>query len=84
MFVRNLSPANRTIQGRRVRDRPMSPGQQMAPSPKYFAWIAFGIYLALSLLFFGRGLLGHFSDRYIGNGMDAALISGSLIGSTMH
>jgi hypothetical protein len=35
------------------------------------AWTARAIYLALSILFFGRGLLGHFSDRYIGNGVDA-------------
>jgi hypothetical protein len=33
---------------------------------------AFAIYLGLSLLFFGRGLIGHFGDRYIGVGPDAA------------
>jgi hypothetical protein len=31
---------------------------------------AFAIYLALSWLFFGRGLLGHFSDRFIGREAD--------------
>jgi len=33
--------------------------------------MACAIYLALSLFFFARGLVGHFSDRYIGNGPDA-------------
>jgi hypothetical protein len=33
---------------------------------------AFAIYLALSLFFFGRGLIGHFGDRYIGVGSDPA------------
>ncbi len=32
--------------------------------------VAFGIYLALALLFFGRGLIGHFSDRFIGREAD--------------
>lgn len=36
-------------------------------------WLAFAIYLALSLLFFGRGLIGHLSDRYIGIGTDPGL-----------
>jgi hypothetical protein len=31
---------------------------------------AFGIYLALSFLFFGRALIGHFSDRFIGRDAD--------------
>jgi hypothetical protein len=31
------------------------------------------LYSALSLLFFGRGLLGHFSERYMGFGPDPAL-----------
>lgn len=31
------------------------------------------IYLALSFLFFGRGLIGHLSDRYIGIGTDPGL-----------
>jgi hypothetical protein len=31
---------------------------------------AFAIYCGLSLLFFGRGLIGHFGDRYIGVGPD--------------
>ena len=31
------------------------------------------IYLALSLLFFGRGLVGHLSDRYVGIGTDPGL-----------
>ena len=34
---------------------------------------AFAIYLALSFLFFGRGLVGHLSDRYIGIGTDPGL-----------
>jgi hypothetical protein len=33
---------------------------------------AFAIYCGLSLLFFGRGLIGHFGDRYIGVGSDPA------------
>ena len=33
---------------------------------------AFAIYCGLSLLFFGRGLIGHFGDRYIGVGPDPA------------
>ncbi len=31
---------------------------------------AFALYLTLSLLFFGRGLIGHLSDRYVGVGSD--------------
>src|SRR5580693_115512 len=31
---------------------------------------AFLIYLALSFLFFGRGMLGHFGDRFIGRDAD--------------
>jgi hypothetical protein len=31
------------------------------------------LFVALSLLFFGRNLLGHFSDRYIGMGHDAGI-----------
>ncbi len=49
----------------------MSSRQQTTPPRKLSAWIAFAIYLALSMLFFGRGLIGHFSDRYIGSGADA-------------
>src|ERR1700730_467768 len=33
-------------------------------------WRAFTIYLPLSFLFFGRGLVGHRADRYIGIGPD--------------
>jgi hypothetical protein len=44
--------------------------QSSWPSPKCSAWVAFAIYLALSLLIFGRGLIGHLSDRYIGVGTD--------------
>ena len=33
---------------------------------------AFLLYLTLSLLFFGRGLIGHFSTWYIGRGPDSA------------
>jgi hypothetical protein len=33
-------------------------------------WLAFTIYLTLSFLFFGRGLVGHRADRYIGIGPD--------------
>ena len=33
---------------------------------------AFLLYLTLSLLFFGRGLIGHFSTWYIGGGPDSA------------
>jgi hypothetical protein len=36
------------------------------------ALCAFLLYLALSLLFFGRGLVGHFSTWYIGRGPDSA------------
>ncbi len=32
--------------------------------------LAFTIYFGLSLFFFGRGLIGHFGDRYIGVGPD--------------
>jgi hypothetical protein len=32
--------------------------------------VAFLIYLALSLLFFSRGLIGHFSDRFLGREAD--------------
>jgi hypothetical protein len=31
---------------------------------------AFAIYLVISFLFFGRGLIGHFSDRFIGRDAD--------------
>ncbi len=34
--------------------------------------VAFAIYCGLSLLFFGRGVIGHFGDRYIGVGPDPA------------
>ncbi len=34
------------------------------------SFIAFTIYLGLSFFFFGRGLIGHFGDRYIGVGCD--------------
>ena len=34
------------------------------------ALAAFGIYLALSFVFFGRGLIGHFSTWYLGRGPD--------------
>jgi hypothetical protein len=36
------------------------------------ALAAFAIYLALSLFFFGRGLIGHFSTWYLGRGPDPA------------
>lgn len=36
-------------------------------------WLAFSIYLALSLLFFARGLIGHLGDRYLGIGTDPGL-----------
>ena len=39
----------------------------------YSAVGAFFIYLILSFLFFGRGLVGHLSDRYIGIGTDPGL-----------
>lgn len=35
-----------------------------------YGLLALSIYLALSLLFFGRPLLGHFRDTYIGSGSD--------------
>jgi hypothetical protein len=34
------------------------------------SFAAFAIYLGLSLFFFGRCLIGHFGDRYIGSGCD--------------
>jgi hypothetical protein len=36
----------------------------------YSCLSALGIYLGLSVLFFGRSLIGHLSDRYIGAGAD--------------
>jgi hypothetical protein len=37
---------------------------------------AFGIYLGLSMLFFGRGLVGHFTTRHVGKAVgDPALIA---------
>jgi len=41
----------------------MSDGKQSGNSR---GWLAFTIYLALSFLFFGRGLIGHHNDRYVG------------------
>jgi hypothetical protein len=51
----------------------MSSREQTKPPHKFSGWFAFAIYLALSMLFFGRGLIGHFSDRLIGAGSDPAL-----------
>ena len=48
-------------------------GQSSWQSPKCSAAVALVVYLALSLLFFGRGLVGHLSDRYIGIGADPGL-----------
>ena len=45
----------------------------MRGRPNYGAVGPFFIYLALSFLFFGRGLVGHLSDRYIGIGTDPGL-----------
>lgn len=39
---------------------------------------AFLLYLSLSLLFFGRGLIGHFSDYYVGRDTDPSLYMWSL------
>jgi hypothetical protein len=47
--------------------------RQIASAPQCSSGLAFAIYLALSLLFFGRGLVGHISDRYIGVGTDPGL-----------
>ncbi len=41
--------------------------------------MAFVIYLGLSLFFFGRGLIGHFGDRYIGVGQDPANVMYHLV-----
>ncbi len=38
-----------------------------------YGLLALSIYLALSLLFFGRPLLGHFRDTYIGSGPDPSV-----------
>jgi hypothetical protein len=38
-----------------------------------YGLLALSIYLTLSLLFFGRPLLGHFRDTYIGTGPDPSL-----------
>ncbi len=43
------------------------------------ALYAFALYLALSILFFGRALLGHFSDFYFGVGVDPGLMMWSLV-----
>ena len=48
----------------------MTSGKSNPYPLKCSGWMAFAIYLALSLLFFGRGLIGHLSDRYIGTGTD--------------
>jgi hypothetical protein len=40
---------------------------------------ALGLYLALSLLFFGRGLIGHFSTFHIGEGADPPLMMWFLV-----
>jgi hypothetical protein len=41
---------------------------------------AFGIYLALSMLFFGRGLVGHFTIRHVGKAVgDPALVAWFLL-----
>src|ERR1700676_4080083 len=38
-----------------------------------YGLLALSIYLALSFLFFGRPLIGHFRDTYIGTGPDPSL-----------
>jgi hypothetical protein len=46
---------------------------QAVSAPRCSSGLAFAIYLALSLLFFGRGLVGHLTDRYLGIGTDPGL-----------
>src|SRR3984957_1090312 len=48
-------------------------GCKHAPRRYYSAVGPCLIYLILSFLFFGRGLVGHLSDRYIGIGTDPGL-----------
>ncbi|MGD0076942.1 MAG: hypothetical protein ABSD31_21850, partial [Candidatus Binataceae bacterium] len=38
-----------------------------------YGLLAFSAYLALALLFFGRGLCGHFCDSYIGTRTDPSV-----------
>jgi hypothetical protein len=40
---------------------------------------AFALYLTFSIIFFGRALLGHFSDSYFGIGVDPGLMMWSLV-----
>jgi hypothetical protein len=50
----------------------MNPESKIICASKHSGWFALAIYLALSTLFFGHGLIGHFSDRLIGIGPDPA------------
>ena len=43
------------------------------------ALYAFALYLAFSIIFFGRALFGHLSDFYFGIGVDPALMMWSLV-----
>jgi hypothetical protein len=52
---------------------PQKPHLQTVSAPRCSSGLAFAIYLALSLLFFGRGLVGHLTDRYLGIGTDPGL-----------
>jgi NhaP-type Na+/H+ and K+/H+ antiporter len=41
-----------------------------------YGMLALGFYLALSMLFFGRGLVGHFATRHLGKAVgDPALVA---------
>ena len=56
--------------GERGRVASAEPGRRRRSDALLQGLGAFLIYLALALLFFGRGLLGHFSDRFIGREAD--------------
>ena len=43
------------------------------------ALYAFALYLAFSIMFFGRALFGHLSDFYLSIGVDPALMMWSLV-----
>ena len=71
--------------GKQERSRPMRedhsarPAPDMAPDAHMFDRQSAGVflfYLALSFLFFGRGLLGNFSSYIIGKGPDQVCASG--------
>ncbi len=49
-------------------------GERTTRSGTRFEWLAaFSLYLGFSIVFFGRGIIWHFSDYYVGRGNDPSL-----------